>query len=368
MRPVAVHACCGRITPGPSAVPVHDCTQSVHAPQRFKRLISIGGILMARVIRMHDYGGPSVLRVETSDTGEPGPGQVLLRQYAIGVNAVDAIMREGQFGTPLPAVLGVEGAGVIQSVGPGVKRHSPGDRVGYFFSMGAYSTERLIAAESLIPIPEDIGTDQAAAFLAKGLTAWMGIRALHHVRPGEVILVQGASGGVGSILSRWAKDMGATVIGVAGSKEKSPQVRAGSDHALHAADPDFLGAVREVAANGVDVVYDLVGQATAELSAQAVRDGGTIVTIGAASGPPRHYASLQGKRGIRLVGGSTPQYVDPSTDHKTISELFAAIRGGLFNDLKISRYAFEEARQAHEDLKQRKLSGLPILKEVNQPV
>ncbi|MFJ9759505.1 alcohol dehydrogenase catalytic domain-containing protein [Streptomyces sp. NPDC101149] len=318
---------------------------------------------MAHVIAIHKYGDPSVLRIENVDVGEPGPGEVLLRQDAVGVNAVDAIMREGRFGTPLPAVLGVEGAGVIQAVGPGVKRHAPGDRVGYFFSMGGYATERVIPAEALIPLPEDIETDQAAAFLAKGLTAWMGISVLHQVEPGQVILVQGASGGVGSILSRWAKDRGATVIAVAGSKTKLPRVQAGATHALYAADPDFLATVRDVAPAGVDVVYDLVGQATAGLSTQAVRDGGKIITIGAASGPPLHYTALESERGIQLVGGSTPQHVQPATNPKPASELFAAIRSGLFHDLKIASYAFEEARQSHEDLKHRVLPGLPILKQ-----
>jgi NADPH2:quinone reductase len=147
---------------------------------------------------------------------------------------------------------------------------------------------------------------------------------------------------------------------VAGTRAKPPQVQAGTDYALHDTAPDFLEAVHEVAADSVDVVFDLVGQATAKLSAQAVRDGGKIVTIGAASGPPQHYASLRGTRGIRIVGDSTPQYVDP-TDNKAVSELFTAIRGRLFNDLEISRYAFEEARRAHEDLQGRKPAGLPIL-------
>ncbi|MGW5364516.1 zinc-binding dehydrogenase [Actinopolymorpha pittospori] len=316
---------------------------------------------MARVIRVHEYGNPSVLQVETGNAGEPPPGQVLLRQDAVGVNAVDTMMRRGEFGTPLPAILGVEGAGVIEAVGPGVKGHAPGSRAGYFFSMGAYATERVIGAASLIPLPEDIGADQAAAFLAKGLTAWMGIRALHRLEPGEVVLVQGASGGVGSVLSRWARDLGATVIGVTGSREKLAKVKAGADHALHATDPDFLGVVREVAANGVDVVYDLVGRATAELSGRAVRDGGKIVAIGAASGPPQDYGRLSSTRGIRLVGGSTPQYVNPSTDQHAPAELFAAIRKGVFDDLTIAYYGFEEVRLAHEALEQRKLSGLPVL-------
>lgn len=321
---------------------------------------------MARVITIHEYGGPSVLRVESSDVGAPGRGQVRLRQDAAGVNAVDGIMRDGLFGTPLPAVLGVEGAGVVEAVGPGVRRFAPGDRAGYFFSMGGYATERLIGEESLIALPDDIGSDQAAAFLAKGLTAWMGIGILHPIEPDQVILVQGASGGVGSVLSRWAKEMGAIVIGVAGSRTKLPQMQAGVHRALHATDPGFLNAVREVSPGGVDVVFDLVGQATAELSTQAVRDGGKIVTIGAASGQPRQYASLPSSRGIRVVGGSTPQHIDPADD-KTTSRLFTAIRNGLFNDLKISRYAFDDARRAHEDLQQRKLTGLPILQHTNQP-
>ncbi|MFG2358707.1 zinc-binding dehydrogenase [Streptomyces sp. NPDC048521] len=316
---------------------------------------------MAQVIRIHEHGGPAVLRIETADVGEPGRGEVKLRQEVLGVNFFDTMLRDGSADSPLPLILGSEASGVVAAVGPETPGFAVGDRVGYFASAGAYATARLIDAASLIRLPEDISTEQASAFLAKGLTAWMGLRALHTVTSGEVLLVQGASGNVGSILSRWAKALGATVIGVAGSKDKLDKVRAGADHAIYAQDPEALDKIRTVAPEGVDVVFDFVGRATAEISAAAVRSGGKIVAIGAASGQsPSDTAELT-RRGVKVVSGGVPQYVNSSTVGKASGQLFQAIRDGIFRDLQMSRYAFTDAARAHEDIAARKLAGPAVL-------
>ncbi|WP_433132462.1 alcohol dehydrogenase catalytic domain-containing protein [Micromonospora sp. CA-240977] len=315
---------------------------------------------MASVIRVHEYGGPSALRVESATVGAPGPDEVLLRQEAVGVNYFDTMVRAGETGTPLPLVPGVEGAGVVEAVGPGVTGVEVGDRFGYFFSPGAYATERLISVSSLIRLPADITSERAATLLAKGFTAWMGLRALHRLNRGEVVLVQGASGSVGAILSRWAGALGATVVGVAGSRDKLAKVQAGADHALWSGDPAFRDELRAIAPDGVDVAYDLVGEATFDAVADGVRDGGSIITIGAVTGPPHLSDSLR-RRGVRIMGGGTPQYVNAVTIGTASSELFQMIRDDVVDDLETARYPFAEVARAHTDMAARRLNGLPVL-------
>lgn len=315
---------------------------------------------MTTVIRMHATGAPSVLHVEHAAVGDPGPGQVRLRQQAIGVNFVDTMVRDGRFPMALPAVPGFEGAGVIDAAGPDTGLRA-GQRVGYFFSAGAYAQERLVPATALVPLPDDIDAERAAAFLAKGLTAWMGLRALYRVRAGDTVLVQGASGSVGAILSRWARALGATVIGVAGSSARLDKVKAGAHHALLASDPDVIGKLRAIAPDGVDVVYDFVGQAVADLTLAALRDGGTLAAIGAASGAPQFAPALLARRNIAVRAGGTPQFVTQDNVKEASGELFQAMRDGLFDDLPIVRYRLEEAGRVHEAIGTRALDGLAIL-------
>ncbi|GAA3021786.1 zinc-binding dehydrogenase [Streptomyces fulvorobeus] len=317
---------------------------------------------MAKIIRIHEHGEPSVLRVETAEVAEPGPGEVKIRQEAVGVNFFDTMLRDGRVNGPLPMVLGSEGSGVVEAVGPGVADIHVGERVAYFASMGAYASERLIDASSLVALPQDISNEQAAAFLAKGLTAWMGLRALHDIAPGEVVLVAGASGNVGSILSRWAMALGATVIGVAGSRGKLDKVRAGAHHAFHSQDPEALTKIRAVAPEGVDVVFDFVGHGTAELTAAAVRSGGKIVAIGAASGQLQTDALEVTRRGIEVVSGGVQDHVNTATVGEASGQLFQAMRDGLFHDLRVSRYAFTDVSRAHADVAARRLTGLPVLR------
>lgn len=316
---------------------------------------------MTTVIRVHQYGPPTALQVEEEHLGAPAAGQVRLRQDAIGVNFVDTAFRDGSFGVPLPFVPGVEAAGVVEAIGPGVSAFAVGDRAGYFFAPGGYAAARVIDASSLIRLPDDIPTDVAAALMAKGLTSWMGLRALYQLKAGETVLVQGASGGVGSMLSRWARALGATVIGTAGSAEKLEETRGAVDHALRSDDPDLAAKVRALAPDGVDVVYEFVGRVTFGASVAAVRDGGAILTIGAASGPPSIDQALLATRGIRVAGGGMPQYVKGAAVATATGELFDAYRKGVFGEIEVARYPIAEAARAHEDIAARRRSGLPIL-------
>lgn len=194
---------------------------------------------MARKVEMQSTGTPAVLKIVEADVGPPGTGQVRLIQDMIGINFVDVMVRAGLYPMRLPATPGFEAAGVIDAVGPGVTGFERGDRAAYFFVEGAYATASLIPVQKLVRLPHDISNEVAATFLAKGLTAWMGLNALHRLTAGDVILVLGASGSVGSILSRWARALGAPVIGVAGSLEKLAKVEAGATHAFLASDPEL---------------------------------------------------------------------------------------------------------------------------------
>lgn len=315
---------------------------------------------MTKIIQMRLIGGPSVLQIIERELSAPRAGEVRLAQDAIGLNFVDTMIRKGQYPMALPAAPGFEAAGTITEVGPGVEGLSVGDRVAYFFAEGAYATERIISTAPLIRLPADISNETAATFLAKGGTAWMGLRGLHDIKSTDTVLVLGASGSVGAILSRWAKSLGATVIGVAGSSDKFDKVAAGATHAFHTGEPDIAARIRAIAPDGVDVVYDLVGQATFALGAASIRDGGVIAAIGAASGQPAPSYDLA-RRGVDVRSGSSPQYVRGPAVEIATSQLWDAMRSGIFSDLETARYPFDEIARAHDDMDNRRLSGLPVL-------
>jgi NADPH:quinone reductase len=316
---------------------------------------------VARVIQMSTTGAPSVLKVVDAEVRTPRAGEVLLHQDAIGINFVDTMVRRGLYPMSLPAIPGFEAAGTVVKVGPGVEGVSVGDRVAYFFDPGAYATERVISTSPLVRLPDDISNEVAATFLAKGGTAWMGLRALHVLQPGDTILILGASGSVGSILSRWAKALGAKVIGVAGSPGKLQKVARGSDHAIHAQEADIDSKLRQLAPDGVDVVYDLVGGATFSLAAAHVREGGVIVAIGAASGQALPKRPDLADKGVAVRSGGAPQYVQGQAVQVATGELWQMIRGGAFSDLDVARYSFAEVVRAHQDIDGRHLDGLPVL-------
>jgi len=315
---------------------------------------------MSKVVRFYEYGSPSVLKVEDEQVGEPGPGQVRLRQEAIGVNFIDTAFRQGAFPMPLPGVPGVEGAGTVDAVGPSVQGIEVGDRMAYFLAPGAYAELRLINAADLVAIPADISSAQAATILTKGLTAWAGLNGFHRLESSEVVLVQGASSNVGLLLSRWAKARGALVIGTAGSEAKRAALADSVDHALLSGNDDLAERIRAIAPNGVDVVYEFVGKATFAVSAAAVRNGGTIVTIGAASGQPViDHADLR-TRNVRVVGGPMAQHIQRAVA-KATGDVFEAYRRGVFGKFKATTYPLTKAAAAHEDIAARRKSGPMIL-------
>lgn len=314
-----------------------------------------------KAILIRELGDASVMRYEATALPTLGPNDVLVRHEAIGVNFVDTMVRSGRYPTALPTVLGFEAAGIVEAVGSDLPTFMRGDRVGYFFAPNAYANYNVVDASVLVALPDDINTTQAAAFLTKGLTAWMGLQALHSLKAADSILVQGASGSVGSILTRWARHLGATVIGVAGSDEKLPAVAKVATLALASSDAHFMDKVRALQPHGVDVVYDFVGGATFPSSLAAVRNGGKILTIGAAAGQPRIDRDEVAGRSIQVRGGGTPQYVTPANQAAAASALFAAIRHGIFDDIAISKHSLKDASAVHDMMDARRRVGIPVL-------
>ena len=251
---------------------------------------------MPKAIRIHQTGGPEVLKWEDVQLGRPGPGEALIRQTAVGLNFIDTYHRTGLYPLPLPAVLGMEGAGMVEEVGAGVTEVKPGDRVAYAGVLGAYTERRLIAADRLVPLPDGVSDIQAAAMMLKGMTAEYLLLRTHRVQRGETILVHAAAGGVGLIMCQWAKHLGATVIGTVGSDQKAELARAnGCDHPIVYTRENFTERVRALTGGaGVPVVYDSVGKDTFPGSLDCLRPLGLMVSYGNASGavPPFNIGLL----------------------------------------------------------------------------
>ena len=241
---------------------------------------------MVKAIRIHQVGGPEVLRFEDIDVGAPGPDEVRLKQRAVGLNFIDIYHRSGMYPLPLPFVPGSEASGEVMSVGPGVTEFKPGDRVAYGTAIGAYAEERLIPAEKLVKLPDSLSFETGAAMMLKGMTAQYLLRQTYPVKPGDTILVQAAAGGVGQILCQWGKALGATVIGTVGSEEKARVAKAnGADHTILYRCEDFVGRVRDITQGELcDVVYDGVGKATFPAALDCLKPRGLFVSFGSASG------------------------------------------------------------------------------------
>src|SRR5580704_3707334 len=243
---------------------------------------------MVQAIRFEKAGGPEVLIWQQISVDKPGPGQVRLRHKAVGLNYIDTYQRSGLNPVPLPSGLGGEGAGVVEEVGPGVTGLKPGDRVAYAGGpLGAYSEERVMPAERLVPVPDGISDQQAAAMMLKGMTAWYLIRRTHVVKPGETILIHAAAGGVGLIACQWAKHLGATVIGTVGSEEKAKLAKdSGCDYPIVYTKENFVARVKEITqGRGGSVVYDSVGKNTFMDSLDCLKRFGLMLSVGNASGP-----------------------------------------------------------------------------------
>ncbi|WP_411379578.1 quinone oxidoreductase family protein [Pseudomonas sp. MPB26] len=318
---------------------------------------------MTQRIRIYQQGTPDVLNHETFELEPLSHGQVLIRHEAIGVNFVDTMFRDGTFKVALPFAMGVEAAGIVEAIGDGVKHLKVGDRVAYFFAFGAYADRRVIDASALIKLPDDISTDQAAGLLSKGLTAWALVKRVHAVQAGETVVVHGASGGVGSLLVRWVKSLGATVTATVGSASKAATVQGwGLDHVLRSDEPDLARRIKAKNGGfGVAVVYDLVGRDTLDASISALRDGGDLIHVGNASGGVTADAALLAARGIRYVQPSTPQYVNANNQDMAASELFERFREGALGGVELSRYRLEDASLAHQAIATRKHMGSILL-------
>lgn len=316
---------------------------------------------MNTTIRFHSYGGPEVLEVEdNSDIGLPGAGQVRLRHLAIGVNFIDTMFRQGVFPVPVPSIPGVEGVGVIEAVGKGVSNFQVGQRAAYYLAPGSYTQTRHVDASALVAVPEDLSAEQIAAVLTKGLTAWAGLNGYHQLQAGQTVLVQGASSGVGSLLARWAKARGATVIGTAGSDAKRAALAGAIDHVLPSDAADLGAQLRKLVPGGVDVVYEFVGKATFDASLAAVKDGGTIVSIGAASGAPNVDKDVVAKRGLKMVGGPMATYLAGRVQQAT-HDVFAAFKAGVLGEVAITKYPLRDASKAHQDIASRAKTGSLVL-------
>lgn len=315
---------------------------------------------MSVIIRMRRTGDPSVLVPEEDVVGVPGRGQVKLRQEAIGVNFIDTMFRSGAFGAELPFVTGVEGAGVITEAGHETNGFAVGNRVAYFFAPGAYAAERLIDIAPLVHLPDDVPFEIAAGLLTKGVTAWLAVKKLHEVKAGDRVLVQGATGGVGTLVTRWAKALGATVVAV-GSRSKLARISADADHVLASDEANLADRIRAVVPQGVDVVYEFVGKATFAASVQSVRDGGAIFTIGAASGSPDIDQKALDARGLKVSHASAAGTVKGAMLAQAAAEVFNQWRDGIFGEIELQRYRLADAAQAHADYIARKIGTNPIL-------
>jgi len=321
---------------------------------------------MPHAVRIHEAGGPEVLKWEEVEVGDPGQGEVKIRQRAAGLNFIDVYHRTGLYPQQLPFTPGVEGAGIVEAVGTGVTNVQAGDRVAYAGPIGGYAEERLIAADRVVKLPDAISTEQAAAMMLQGLTARMLLRAVHRVEPGETILIHAAAGGVGLIVCQWAKALGATVIGTVGSEEKAELARAhGCDHPIVYTRQDFAAEVDRITrGEKLPVVYDSVGRDTFMKSLDCLRPRGMMVSFGNASGPPDPIApGLLAQKGSLFLTRPTLFTYIASRDElvESASDLFEMVSSGKVRVEVKQRFPLRDAAEAHRQLEARKTSGSTIL-------
>lgn len=322
---------------------------------------------MTKAIRIHEQGGAELMRWEDVEVGAPGEGEARVRHTAVGLNYIDVYQRAGVYKLPMPMILGLEGAGVVEEVGTGVADLKAGQRVAYAgVPPGAYTEERLIPAHRLVALPDGIDDQRGAAMMLKGMTAQYLIRRTYRVQDGDTILVHAAAGGVGLILCQWAKHLGATVIGTVGTDEKAELARAnGCAHAIVYSRENVAERVREITGGeGVPVAYDSVGQATFEGSIDSLRPLGMMVSFGNASGPlaPLDSGLLAAKGSLFFTRPSLMTYTAARQDLlASAGELFDVVTGGQVNIAVNQTYPLKDAAQAHRDLEARKTTGSTVL-------
>lgn len=321
---------------------------------------------MTHAIRIHEHGGPDVLKWEEVEAGDPGPGELKIRHRAVGLNFIDVYHRTGLYPQQLPFTPGVEGAGVVDAVGGGVADFKVGDRVAYGGPVGSYAEERRIPADRVVKLPDAISFEQGAAMMLQGMTAEMLLRRVYPVQRGDTILVHAAAGGVGLILCQWAKALGATVIGTVSTDEKAELARGrGCDHPIIYTRQDFVAEVdRITGGDKVAVVYDGVGRDTFMKSLDCLRRRGTLASFGNASGPVDPFSPLvlAHKGSLFLTRPTLYDYTHDRADlQRSATALFEVVISGKVSVEVKQRFALAEAAEAHRQLEARKTIGSTIL-------
>jgi NADPH:quinone reductase len=322
---------------------------------------------MTRKIQFERTGGPEVLQLANVDVPKPAAGEVRVRQTAIGLNYIDTYHRSGLYPVPMPSGIGLEAAGVVEELGQGVTTLKVGDRIAYGNGpIGAYAEARNIPSAKVAKIPASISDETAAAMMLKGMTVRYLVRATYKLKAGETILLHAAAGGIGLILSQWAKALGATVIGTVGSDAKKATALAhGCTHVINSTTEDVVARVKELTGGkGVPVVYDGVGQATFVTSLDCLKPRGLLVSFGNASGPVKAFElSMLASRGSLYVTRPTLMaYVATEAElNETTNDLIDIVSSGKVTIPINQRYALADAVQAHTDLEQRKTTGTTVL-------
>lgn len=322
---------------------------------------------MTRAIRIHTTGGPEVLQLDDVTLSDPGPGEARIRHTAIGVNYLDTYHRSGLYPLPLPSGIGSEATGVVEAVGAGVDGLKPGDRVGYCMgAIGAYSEARLIPADRLIPLPHDIPDRTAAALMLKGLTVQYLFRQTFPLKGGETILFHAAAGGVGLIACQWARALGVTLIGTAGTDEKAAIAKEhGAAHAIVYSRENFVERVKEITGGkGVPVVYDSIGKDTFPASLDCLQPRGLFVSFGNASGPVAAFnlGILAQKGSLYVTRPTLATYTAKRADLLAMAgELFAMVQAGKIKADVRQEYPLADVAEAHRALESRRTTGATLL-------
>ncbi|WP_029910044.1 quinone oxidoreductase [Caulobacter sp. UNC358MFTsu5.1] len=310
-------------------------------------------------------GGPEVLEAVDLPVPSPGPGQILVRHQAVGLNFIDTYHRSGLYPMKMPVVLGLEAAGVVEALGEGVTRFKTGDRVAYNGTLGAYAEAAVVPADRAVKVPDAVSLETAAAVLLKGMTAEFLVRRCHKVEPGQTVLIHAAAGGVGSILVQWAKALGATVIATVGSQAKAALARDhGADHVILYGEEDVAARVAEITGGqGVAVVYDGVGKDTFEASLKSLGRRGMLATFGNASGPAPAIAPLElGTKSLFLTRPRLFDYIATTAElDESAAALFAVLASGAVKIEIGQTFPLAEARAAHEALEGRRTTGATLL-------
>lgn len=323
---------------------------------------------MAKAIRINAHGGPEALTLEEVEVAAPGAAEARIRHTAIGVNFIDVYFRTGLYPAPngLPLIPGHEAAGVVEEVGPGVENVKAGDRVAYASAIGAYVTERTMPADRLVKIPDGVSDEDAAGMMLKGMTAEYLLRRTFQVKPGHTVLYHAAAGGVGLIFGQWARHLGATAIGTAGSADKVELARAhGFDHVINYREQNFVEEVAKITdGKKCDVVYDSVGKDTFEGSLDCLKARGMFVSFGQSSGPipPMNVGLLSQKGSLYMTRPTLFSYVATRRElEEAANALFDVVRNGIVKIEINQRYPLADVAKAHADLEGRRTTGTTIL-------